>query len=286
MGRKPKPKSKTEYYDTSNNTIRDLSKNELDEIIQNKNKYFHDALKGIFIDEEKKELNCKNKKYMIRIIEIYKTCRISLCANYLNKHVMYMYIMDKQFTDNKMVLKVGYTYSLYKRNKSLCDDFKCELYLIGIKEINAEEDEKKFHEFMKQMKKEYIYPYKKTTKNKKTNQTNEVNKFELYILCDEVINEFYNYKVELHNTLLIEQEKTKQIEAQEKTKQEQEKTKQIEIEVQEKTKQEQEKTKQIEIQEKTKQIEVELQEKTKQIEFEIELKKLDLEMKKLEMKKK
>jgi hypothetical protein len=176
--------------------------------------------------------------------------------------------MDKQFTDDKMVLKVGYTYSLYKRNKSLCDDFKCELYLIGIKEINAEEDEKKFHEFMKQMKKEYIYPYKKTTKNKKTNQTNEVNKFELYILCDEVINEFYNYKVELHNTLLIEQEKTKQIEAQEKTKQEQEKTKQIEV------------------QEKTKQIEIELQEKTKQIEFEIELKKLDLEMKKLEMKKK
>jgi hypothetical protein len=168
MGRKLKPK--TEYYDTSNNTIRDLSKNELDEIIQNKNKYFHDALKGIFIDEEKKELNCKNKKYMIRIIEIYKTCRISLCANYLNKHIMYMYIMDKQFTDDKMVLKVGYTYSLYKRNKSLCDDFKCELYLIGIKEINAEEDEQKFHEFMKQMKKEYIYPYKKTTKNNR--QTN------------------------------------------------------------------------------------------------------------------
>jgi hypothetical protein len=45
-------------------------------------------------------------------------------------------------------------------------------------------------------------------------------------------------------------------------------------------------TKQLEVQEKTKQIEVELQEKTKQIEFEIELKKLDLEMKKLEMKKK
>jgi hypothetical protein len=285
MGRKSKPKPKTEYYDTSNNTIRDLSKNELDEIIQNKNKYFHDALNGIFIDEEKKELNCKNKKYMIRIIEIYNTCRISLCVNYLNKHVMYMYIMDKQFTDDKMVLKVGYTYSLYKRNKSLCDDFKCELYLIGIKEINAEEDEQKFHDFMRQMKKEYIYPHTKTIINKKTNETKEVKKFELYILCDEVINEFYNYKVELHNTLLIEQEKTKQIEAQEKTKQEQEKTKQIEVEVQEKTKQEQEKTKQIEVQEKTKQIEIELQEKTKQIEFEIELKKLDLEMKKLEMKK-
>lgn len=198
---------------------------------------------------------------MIRIVEIYNTCRISLCVNYLNKHVMYMYIMDKQFTDNK----IGYTCNLYKINKSLCNDFKRELYLIGIKEINAEEDEQKFHDFMRQMKKEYIYPHTKTIINKKTNETKEVKKFELYILCDEVINEFYNYKVELHNTLLIEQEKTKQ------------------IEVQEKTKQKQENTKQIEIQEKTKQIEV--QEKTKQIGFEIELKKLDLEMKKLEMKK-
>lgn len=169
---------------------------------------------------------------------------------------MYMYIMDKQFTDNKIVLKIGYTYSLFKRNKSLCDDFKCELYLIGIKEINAEEDEQRFHDFMRQMKKEYVYEHTKTTTNKKTKETKEVKKFELYILCDDVINEFYNYKVELHNTLLIEQEKTKQIETQEKTKQDQEKTKQIEV-----------------------------QEKTKQIGFEIELKKIELEMKKLEMKK-
>lgn len=241
MGRKPKQKQQSLYYDTSNNIIRDLSENELDEIIQNKNKYFHDALNGIFIDEEKKELNCKNKKYMIRIIEIYNTCRISLCANYLNKHIMYMYIMDKQFTDNKIVAKVGYTYSLYKRNKSLCDDFKCELYLIGIKEINAEKDEQKFHDFMRQMKKEYIYPHTKTIINKKTNETKEVKKFELYILCDEIINEFNNYKVELHNTLLIEQEKTKQ---------EQEKTKQIEI-----------------------------QEKTKQMQIELEMKKIELQLK-------
>jgi hypothetical protein len=188
MGRK----AKNLYYDVSHNIVRDLSQNELQEIKQNKNKYLHDALNGIFVDEEEREWNCKNKQYMIRVVEIYNTCRISLCANYLNKHIMYMYIMDRQFDDDKIVVKIGYTYMLYKRNKSLCDDFKCELYLIGVKEVNSEGDEKHFHEFMKQMKKECIYPHKKTVKNNKTNEVTEVNKFELYILCDEVINEFNN----------------------------------------------------------------------------------------------
>ena len=77
----------------------------------------------------------------------------------------------------------------------------------------------------------------------------------LLIIKNQKIN---NYKIELHSKLLIEQEKTKQIELEEKTKQ-------------------------IELIEKTKQIE--LEEKTKQIALEIELIKLDLEMKKLDMKK-
>jgi hypothetical protein len=41
-----------------------------------------------------------------------------------------------------------------------------------------------------------------------------------------VINEFNNYNVQLHNNLLIEQEKTKQIEAQEKKRQNMNKKKQ------------------------------------------------------------
>lgn len=235
------------YYDPSQNILFDLSKNEIEKIKNNRNKLFHNALNGIFIDDGKNKLNCKNKKYMLRIVEIFNYYTNIIkgipCKNYLNKHIMYMYIMDKKFDNDEIIIKIGYTYHLYKRNKSLCNDFNCELYLIGIKEINSEEDEIKFHEYMKQMKKHYIYDYQKITNKKK------VNKYELYILHDEVINEFNNYNVQLHNNLLIEQEKTKQIEAQEKTKQEQEKTKQMEI-----------------------------QEKTKQMEIELEMKKLKLKI--------
>jgi hypothetical protein len=235
------------YYDPSQNILFDLSKNQIEKINNNRNKLFHDALNGIFLDYEKNKLNCRNKKYMLRVVEIfnYYTNLIKQfpCINYLNKHIMYMYIMDRNFDNNEIIIKIGYTYHLYKRNKSLCNDFNCELYLIGIKEINSE-DEIKFHEYMKQMKKEYIFDYQKTINKKK------INKYELYLLHDEVINEFNNYNVQLHNNLLIEQEKTKQIEAQEKTKQDQEKTKQIEV-----------------------------QEKTKQMEIELEIKKLELQIK-------
>jgi hypothetical protein len=42
---------------------------------------------------------------------------------------------------------------------------------------------------MKQMKKEYIFDYQKTINKKK------INKYELYLLHDEVINEFNNYPI-------------------------------------------------------------------------------------------
>jgi hypothetical protein len=271
------------YYDISNNILRNLTKKELELIEKNRNNYFHDAIKGKFHGNETKELNYYNINYMRRVIEIYNEYRINVYSNYLNKHIMYMFIMDRIFENNKMIVKIGYTYNLPNRNKSLCSDFDCELYLIGLKEINAEEDEIKFHNLMKQMKKGYLYPYSKQKKNKKNDISDNnisIEKYELYILHDEVIKEFNNYNVELHNKLLLEKEKTRQLEIQSEVIKEQEKTKQIEE--QEKTKQieEKEKTKQIEEQEKTKQLKIQVKiEKEKTRQLELEIKKLNLESK-------
>jgi hypothetical protein len=122
------------------------------------------------------------------------------------------------------IIKIGYTFNIINRYKSLCNDYKCNFILIGIKNINSESDEIMFHNYMKTLTNKYNIKY-----NSKSNKT----KLELYKLDEEVINEFNNFKV-----VLIEQEKTKQIEYQEKTKQ---------IEYQEKTKQEIEKTKQLKL---------------------------------------
>jgi len=234
-------------------------------IMLTSNELIINDFKNIF----KKSLN--DKQYMLKVLDILNKYKINNFSDFINKHVMYMYIMTELYND-LAIIKIGYTFNIINRYKSLCNDYKCNFILIGIKNINSESDEIMFHNYMKTLTNKYNIKY-----NSKLNKT----KLELYKLDDEVINEFNNFKV-----VLIEQEKTKQIEYQEKTKQieyqektkqeqEQEKTKQIEYQEktkqeQEKTKQEQEKTKQIEYQEKTKQ-EIE---KTKQLKLELEILKL------------
>ena len=275
-------KNKSSIYDISGNIEILLTKKEKKTIYNNQNKYFHDALNGKYHENGLKNKDYFDKEFMSYVVEIYKN-KIKLEICFLNKHIMYMYIMDREFDNNKMVVKIGYTYHLVKRTKQLCTEFNCPIFLIGIKEINAESDEQQFHNYMMQMKKELNVPYKK--KNKKTN--NETDKFELYLLCDEVIKEFNNYDIQLYNKLYLEKEKTKQLEIQAEVDKEKEKTKQLEI-------QEKEKTKQLEIQtevdkdkEKTKQLELQFQidkEKTKQLEIQTDLEelKLQIELKKLE----
>ena len=257
----------------SGNKINSLSKKEKKTINDNKNKYFHEALNGKFIDNGLKNKDYYDKEYMIFVVNIYKN-KFLLEIYYLNKHIMYMYIMDREFENKKMVAKIGYTYHLVRRNRQLCTDFECPIHLIGIKEINAESDEQEFHKYIMEMKKDYYVPYKK--KNKKTNK--ETEKFELYILCSELVSEFNNYNVQLHNKLELEKEKTKQLQIQSEVDKEKEKTKQKREETQQKreeTKQEEIKLKQEE--EETKQEEIKLKQeeiKLKQLELQIELEKL------------
>jgi len=158
-----------------------------------------------------------------------------------------MYLMDLKTPEKYILCKIGYTYTLDNREKSICNDFGCNLYPVGFMEINSEADEKRFHKLI-----ENKYPHLPYVINKKRKKTDTVHqKFEIYKLDKVLFDEFFTYNINLNNNIvLIEQEKTKQ--EQELTKQEQEKTKQI-VE-QEKTKQEQEKTKQIVEQEITKQL--------------------------------
>src|SRR5580692_4610360 len=138
--------------------------------------------------------------------------------------------------------------------------WKINLILVGVKEIYLEHEEKQLHAVLK-----ICYPHLVIKKKVNGVVTKEMYKFN-YILWEE----FQRYVPRTgkeHLKLMIEKEKTKQIEIQEteRTKQEKEKTKQIEIQKTKKNKQEKKKTKQIEIQEteRTKQE----KEKTKQIEI-------------------
>jgi len=177
-----------------------------------------------FINIFKRSL--KDNKYMLKVLEILEKYKITNFSNYNKKHIMYMYIMTELYGDI-VTLKIGYTFNIIKRYSTLCNEYKSDFILIGIKNVNSEQDELEFHNYMNNLPNKYNIKY-----NNKSNQK----KMEIYKFHEEVNN---------YTIVLIEQEKTKQ---------EIEKTKQIAS--LEETKQEMEKTKQE--MEKTKQLKLEI----------------------------
>jgi len=200
------------------------------------------------------ELYNQNKKYQHRSIEkdlLIKSCidnpeinnnddeetrliknliknKIEL-EQYENKHLAYMYLLPfREENGNELILiKIGYTYE----ERDLENEYKCPCYLVNVKIINAQRDEKKFHKEIKKKISEMYYPVIINGKPKE----------ETYKLHERVINYFDNYKI--LNLEQLELEKYKiheetvrlrlQLQSQEKTKRlkiiEKEKTKRYKI---------------------------------------------------------
>ncbi len=193
----------------------------------------------------------KNKNYINyicnRIYDFYKDFTIS---EYLNNHLMYMFVLDVDIKNlnldqsvinnikkvygndwEKLVLiKVGYTSDLMERINSLQDKFKCNLYLIGLKYINSQKDEVYFHN--KILKKNYKdSSYKLIVK---MDNSNKVLSDETYIGNIEIINEFDNYEVNVQNQFLIEKEKGKNLDKEIKLKELELKNKEAELKLKDK----------------------------------------------------
>jgi hypothetical protein len=197
--------------------------------------------KGVVYDCNDEEYSYENRDYVVTILKLYKEYSSNICFSYyLNKHISYMYIMDVETPNRCILCKIGYTYSLDTREKSICSDFGCNLYPVGFIEVNSEADEKRLHRLI--LDKYPHLPYVIDKKQKKTDSINK--KYEIYKLDPVLFQEFFRYNINLNtNIVLLEGEKTKQ--EQEKTKQEQEKTKQMLIDKGIYLEVEQEKTKQM-----------------------------------------
>jgi len=258
-------------------------------LVKNQTTYSLNYLKYIDIKN-----NYKNKALQTYILYCLINCLHIPTINFTdNGQYLYIYLTDLKdpFDKNKIIIKIGFTTNLERRQKELKRDYKdCNFYLLGFRKINGIFDENKFHNHIKN---KYNNLYIKL-KNEKLNSFTK----ETYFLHPLIMAEAVDYIVNLPNQLEIQQEITKQIEIQEKTKQMElelkEKTKQMELELNEKTKQMElelnEKTKQMELElkEKTKQMELELKEKTKQmklqiIQLELQNKQMELQIKQLEL---
>jgi hypothetical protein len=110
---------------------------------------------------------------------IYNTTKVCV-SKYINTHTLYFFILTLNGHPDKIYCKIGYTYNILQRYKELKQEYGCSFYLIGIKSINAEHEEKMFHKSIKNLHQE-MYP--KYTINGKVKE-------EVYYLNDELINQF------------------------------------------------------------------------------------------------
>jgi P4 family phage/plasmid primase-like protien len=121
------------------------------------------------------------------------------------EHIMYFYITDyKDPSDaDRVICKIGYSQNVTGRKKELESIYKCKFYLIGIKKIKGQIEEREFHQLLKAFYPD-LYPCIKRHGKELT---------ELYILDKRIIEEFdlmeeYNHKSPVSN----EVNKTKCIE--------------------------------------------------------------------------
>jgi hypothetical protein len=81
---------------------------------------------------------------------------------YMDKPVMYFFISTLKDPEgiNRILCKIGETGDILDRIKSIKYEYKCKFYLIGLKLINRQQDEKQFHKLLKSKHKEMVVKLK------------------------------------------------------------------------------------------------------------------------------
>lgn len=105
---------------------------------------------------------------------------------YIKRNIMYCFITNLKdpYNHNRILCKIGYTYNLINRIISLKKEYTCKFYLIGLKLIESENDEKEFHKLLKTKFPEFVIKY----------QINDKDKDEIYVFDLTLYKEFIEYK--------------------------------------------------------------------------------------------
>jgi hypothetical protein len=160
------------------------------EILKNINEIFHKLI---------------HEKYIHILIE--EGNKIPLIS-YNQNHVLYACIIN--FDLDYIVIKFGYTYKIIRRLQELKDEFDCEVYIIGIKRVKAQEDEKDFHSNLKKL-------YPKLIENVVIKKHNKVECYKFtyklwseFLELNENINDINKLKLEIElETIKLERDKIK-----------------------------------------------------------------------------
>lgn len=118
--------------------------------------------------------------------ELFRNAKNINPDDYAIKHIIYLCIMpfrDIEKNKSSLKLKPGYTFD---NDRKLENDHKCKSYMVAIKLVIAEREEKQFHSKLQKKYPDLHCPTKISDKNK----------IEMYEFDERIINEFNNFKSE------------------------------------------------------------------------------------------
>lgn len=90
--------------------------------------------------------SAQNYEYVLNLIRMGSYINV---AKYLNQSVIYSVILPLKNKGNRVIKKFGYTQDIIERLGSLESEYKCQVFLIGIKAVRTIADEKRLHESIK-----------------------------------------------------------------------------------------------------------------------------------------
>lgn len=136
------------------------------------------------LTEQNKPYTYRNKEECADIKRaIYKGKQIDI-NEYTDEHVLYAVLMIMGQDNDDAIIKFGYSENIIVRLSTLRTEYGSEVYLLGIKKIHGESEEKRFHSTIKNMHDNLIYDVKKSGKRKT----------ELYYFNPKLMEVFDNYE--------------------------------------------------------------------------------------------
>lgn len=119
---------------------------------------------------------------------------------YVNKHIMYFFVITLDDPDNlnRILCKIGYSCDLIDRFKSLENEYKCKFYLLNVKLIHSVHDEKNFHSLLKKKFPELVVNCKIGNHNKDETYVFDINLYKEFLYYVDK-NEFTTNEITIEN---------------------------------------------------------------------------------------